>query len=163
MLKPNSLRAALTAALPELARDPERLNMFILGARVHNTGTRTLSFEYRYTLTILVLDYGGHPDAIMAPLLLWARRHQSDIFDNPDKREKAISFDAEFLTPSTADIAISIELTEAVLSRPHPSTAGALQLIHKDEPPPVTWGDKPERWEFWVHDQLVGTWDHDPR
>ena len=71
--------------------------------------------------------YAWRPsDLIMAPLLLWARRHQSDIFDNPDKREKAISFDAEFLTPSTADIAISIELTEAVLSRPHPSTAGAL-------------------------------------
>ena len=73
MLKPASLREHLTAALPQLRRDPEKLVVFIAGGGLHSTLTQSLSFEYRYTLRLLLLDYAGHADAVMAPLLIWLR------------------------------------------------------------------------------------------
>ena len=49
MLKIPDLRAHLVAAVPELARDPERFIVMASGGRVVNTGTLSLSFEYAYT------------------------------------------------------------------------------------------------------------------
>ncbi len=175
MLKPNSLRAHLTAALPELARDPERLVMLAENGRIIATGTRALSWQYRYTLSVLVLDWAGHADALIAPLLAWAKRHQGELFDNPERRENAIRFDVEYLSTTTVDIALKIELTEDVLARQRPgAAAGALNLIHKDEPPAQPWAPwqtgqpvppaaQQEHWEFWIHDDKVAEWDYDPR
>lgn len=174
MLKPNSLRAHLTAAVPGLARDPDNLVMLVDNGCIIATGTAALSWQYRYTLSVLVLDWAGHADALIAPLLAWARRHQPDLFDNPTKREQAISFQVEMLSTSTADIHLSIDLTEDVLARQRPGEPpGALNLIHKDEPPPQPWApwqtgqpgqaDKREHWEFWIHGAKVAEWDYDPR
>ena len=57
MNKPNSLRAALTAALPEFARNPDRLHIFIEHGSIAVTAAKSLSFEYAYTLDIVVTDY----------------------------------------------------------------------------------------------------------
>ena len=177
MLKPPSLRAHLTAAVPDLGRDPENLTMVADNGHIIATGTSALSWQYRYTLNLYILDWAGHADALIAPLLAWAKRHQSELFDNPAKRENAIRFQVEMLSTSTADIHISIDLTEDVLARPRAGgPAGALQLIHKDEPPPQPWApwapwpsgqpdtrDKLEHWEFWIHGDKVAEWDNDPR
>ena len=163
MLKPASLRAALTAALPDLARDPERLVMVIKAGNVINTGTPALSWEYRYTLSIIVLDWAGHADAIIAPLLMWAKRHQSEIFDNPERRERALRFNVDFLSTTTVDLALEIDLTEAVLARPRAGTPGALNLIHKPEPPGPLAILQAEHWEFYIRDEKVAEWDYDPR
>lgn len=163
MLKPASLRDALTAALPELARDPERLVMVIKQGNIINTGTAALSWEYSYTLSIIVLDYAGHADAIIAPLLAWARRHQPDLFDNPERRERALRFNADFLTTTTVDLALDIDLTEAVLARPREGAPGALNLIHKPEPPGPLAILQREHWEFFIRDEKVAEWDYDPR
>ena len=85
MLKPGSLRAHLTAALPELARDPEKLVVLARAGRTICTGTASLSFEYAYTLQVIVLDYAGHADAVVVPLLAWVARNQPELLDNPDK------------------------------------------------------------------------------
>ncbi|MBS0501110.1 MAG: phage tail protein [Proteobacteria bacterium] len=177
MLKPASLREHLTAALPQLRRDPEKLVVFITGGGLHSTLTQSLSFEYRYTLRLLLLDYAGHADAVMAPLLIWLRTHQSDLLDNPEKRAKSVRFEAEHLSTTTMDLVIEIDLSEDVLARPREGgPPGALNLIHKDEPPPQPWApwapwpsgqpdprDKLEHWEFWIHGDKVAEWDYDPR
>ena len=85
MLKPAKLRDHLTRALPELARDPEKLVMFVTAGSIQSTLTAALSYEYGYTLRLLFLDYAGHADAVLAPLLIWLREHQSELLDNPDK------------------------------------------------------------------------------
>lgn len=163
MLKPASLHAALTAALPELARDPERMTMVIKTGSIINTGTKALSWEYSYTLSLILLDWSGHADAIIAPLLLWARRNQPELFDNPERRAKALRFNVDFLSTNTVDIALEIDLTEAVLARPRDGPPGALNLIHKPEPPGPLDILQNERWEFFIRDEKVAQWDYDPR
>ena len=162
MRKPSSLRDALVAALPELQRDPEKLSMFIKSGRVINTGTKSLSWEYRYTLSVLILDYAGHPDAIMAPLLLWARRYQSELFHNHELRDRAIRFDADFLSATTVDLAVEIDLTEPVIARARPDTPGALNLTHPEEPPHPAMVLQAEHWELFIKDEKVAEWNFEP-
>lgn len=173
MLKPAKLRDHLTRALPELARDPEKLVMFVTAGSIQSTLTAALSYEYGYTLRLLFLDYAGHADAVLAPLLIWLREHQSELLDNPEKRAKAIRFEAEFLSTTTMDLVLELDLSERVLARVRPGQPGALNLVHVDEPAHISRhtpaGRLPdgepgrEHWSFWLHDTLLAEWDHDPR
>src|SRR5256885_15361231 len=90
MLKPASLRDALVAALPQLQQSPRNIRFTIQRGRVVNTGTPSLSWEYRYTLSLVIADFTGSIDAVTVPLLVWARRHQPDLFDHAERREQAI-------------------------------------------------------------------------
>lgn len=164
MLKPNSLRDQITAAVPWFADNPENLTLFINSGRIITTGTGTLSFEYAYTLQIVALGYAGHADALVVPMLEWISRNQPELLDNPDKRDKALRFNAEFLTDITTDIGFEIDLTERVLVRPRAwGPVGAVELHHVGEPPHPVHIDKPEHWSLWMHGELLAEWDHDPR
>ena len=163
MLKLADLRAHLTAAVPELARDPERLIVMAGAGRIIKTGTLALSFEYAYTARLFVLDYAGHADAIIVPLLAWLNRNQPEAFDNPDLREKALRFEAEHLTTSTIDLSIEIDLTERVLVRSEPNgPPGQLVAIHVPEPPPIGVVTKPEHWRLYVQGEQAAEWRFDP-
>lgn len=83
MIKPASLRAHLVAALPDLARDADRLLVFIDAGSLVSTFQPGLSFEYQYTLNLIVADYAGHPDSVMLPLLEWVQVNQSELLSNP--------------------------------------------------------------------------------
>ena len=163
MLKPGSLRAHLTAAVPSLATNPHNLLVVARGGRTQTTGTGSLSFEYAYTLQMIVLDYAGHADAVMVPLLAWLKRHQPELMDNPERREKAIRFEVEYLTPQTIDLSIEVDITERVLVRPREGTAGGLNVIHVPEPPHPGNIEQHEHWTLWLKDELLAEWDHDPR
>lgn len=164
MDKPSSLRETLTKALPALNKDPQKLAIFVTGGRVIHTGTDSLSFEYAYTLRALLLDYVGHADAVMAPLVWWMKQNQPEVFANPERRARAIRFEVEYLNTKAMDLQIDLELTEAVLARPRPGGPhGALNLIHKDEPPPPLAILQAEHWEVWLRDQQLATWDYTPR
>ena len=163
MLKPGSLRAHITAAVPELARDPERLVVLARAGRVITTGTAALSFEFAYPLQVIVLDYAGHADAVLVPLLAWLKRQQPELMDNPDTRDKAIRFEVEYLTPQTIDLSIEVDLTERVLVRPREGTPGGLNVIHVPEPPHPGNIEQHEHWTLWLKDELLAEWDHDPR
>ena len=163
MLKPGSLRAHLTAAVPSLAANPHNLIVVARGGRTQTTGTGSLSFEYAYTLQVIVLDYAGHADAVLVPLLAWLKRQQPELMDNPDRREKAIRFEVEYLTPQTIDLSIEVDLTERVLVRPREGTPGGLNVIHVPEPPHPGNIEQHEHWTLWLKDELLAEWDHDPR
>ncbi|QND84656.1 Phage tail completion protein R [Chromobacterium vaccinii] len=113
MNKAASLRAALEAALPYLAGDPDRLVMFIDAGQVA-AGMGGPSFEYRYTLTIGLLDFNQHPDAVMIPLLRWLRANEPALLQNPDKAREAIAFEAEILSHAAYDLRLQVKLTERV-------------------------------------------------
>lgn len=164
MEKPSSLRETLTKALPAIKKDPQKLAIFITGGRIMHSGTDSLSFEYAYTLRALLLDYAGHADAVMAPLVEWMKRNQPEVFDDPAKRARAIRFEAEYLNAKAIDLQIDLELTERVIARPRASgPAGALDLIHPKEPPPQLAILQAEHWEVWLRDQQLATWDYTPR
>jgi len=131
--KANELREYLTRHNRFLSENPDRLHVFVEQGSIHCTATRSLSHEYRFTLTIVVTDYAGPPDALMLPLLAWIRIKQPELLANPTRRENAISFDVELLNHDAADVEIKIPLTERVIVRKAPEGEGMI-ADHADEP-----------------------------
>lgn len=163
MRKPLSLRAHLTAASPELQRDPDTLAIYVREGRLVAAGAATLSFEYRYTLTAVLLDYAGPADAIMVPLLAWLRANQVEILENPALRDKSVRFEVEYLNKETVDIQIEIDLTEAVTVAPGaeptaPSAARRYDVAYPDEPAREGALQAAERWEAWSDGKLLAAW-----
>lgn len=154
MLKPASLRDYLTTANPELARDPDRLLVFIDEGSLQATYAPGLSFEYAYTLNLVFTDYAGHPDAIMVPLLVWLRTHQSELLANPDNRDK-ITFEADILANDAVDLSIKIPLTERVGVHPRDPAPGN-DIEHYPEPQFDT-GNPPPPGELWLNGLLIAT------
>lgn len=136
MRKPPSLREYLTAALPQLQRNPEDLMMFIKDGHIAATGTPTLAWQWHYTVRLIFCDYSGHPDAVIGPVLVWLRAHQADLLHNPETQKRAIRFDAEYLNSQAMDLVLELDLTEAVVAKPMPGgPQGAFALHHRSEPP----------------------------
>jgi len=156
MLKPGHLRHHLTEANPMLRRNPDRLHVFADRGRVVSTGASSLSFEYQYTLNIIVTEYAGHADAIIVPLLAWIRVHQPDLMLNDARRKDGFRFDVEFLNQQAVDLSIEIDLTERVIvSR---DDHGRLAAAHVGEPPDPNFPLIPEELELWARDELLAKW-----
>ena len=158
MYKPASLRAFLTAANPELAQDPDRLVVFIDAGNLRATYEPALSFEYAYVLNLVFTDYAGHPDAIMVPLLIWLRTHQSELLANFDNHGK-VEFEADVLANDKVDLSIKIPLTERVGVKPR--AGGGYNAEHYPEPT-VEEPYFAERWQLFVNGELIASWDPPP-
>lgn len=115
MKKPQSLRAHLLDAIPELRRDPERILIFVDEGALRSTMANGLSFEYAYTLNMILTDYAGDLAAVSIPILDWVRVNQSELLANLDKVKSGIKFEAEILANDKVDLAIQIPLTERVI------------------------------------------------
>lgn len=166
MLKLNSLKALLLQCLPEEMRDPERLIVLGEGGQVVTTGTGSLSFEWRYTARVVLLDYRGHLDAVMVPLIAWMLRNQPEQMDNPDTRASAIGFRVEPLNETASDVGIELQLTERAIVKPDPAAPPdapkRLRVEHPEEPDHPGRVSQPERWELWLRDEkLLATWEID--
>lgn len=153
MNKPASLRAVLTAAVPTLAQNPERLLLFITDGRVECRAP-TLSFEYAYTLKLIVLDFADHMDLIVAPILDWVRKNQIEMFLNKDLLRDGFKFETDILSNTTVDIEIDLKITERVGIT---ESNGTMTITHFDEP---NYDEYPtvERWELYIQGELVRTW-----
>ncbi len=134
MIKPASLRQAITAAVPSLEADPDKFLVFADAGAIAANGVSSLSFEYRYTLNLILTDFAGDADAVFVALLAWVQRHQSDLLDNPDKRAKAITFEVDHLNNATCDLSIKLPLAESV--RVTVGADGQPIVAHLDEPVP---------------------------
>ncbi|OCC25304.1 hypothetical protein MB02_01115 [Croceicoccus estronivorus] len=133
MNKPDSLRQFLTAALPELARDPDALTIYVTqGTLAHRHG-KNLGFEIRYTLHLTLLDYRGEPEQVFLPVLLWLRANQAELILNHDTGVSAIAFDVDLLDNQAVDVEMRLPLTEAVDVLRQPDGSHAMTV--RDEPP----------------------------
>lgn len=117
MRKPATLRAVLARFVPALAADPTKLSLFIDKGRVASR-PGSLSFEYRYTLNLVVQDFAGDADQLMVPILAWIAEHQPDLLLRAD--QEPFTFESELIDAETADVSITLELDEAVLVIPRP-------------------------------------------
>lgn len=129
MNKPSSLREALAFAIPELKTNPDRMLVFIDKGQIVSTQAPNFSFEYHYTLNIVITDYSAHSDTIFIPLLVWIREYQPDLLTG--RAEGGMAFEAEIINHNTTDISITLNLTEAVVVT-HES--GKLVARHAPEP-----------------------------
>lgn len=134
MNKAHSLRRALTAAVPSLATDPDKLLVFIDAGNIIATGALSTSFDYAYTLNVMLLDFAGDGDIVFAALLKWVRANQSDLLTNDELRKAGVSFEADQLTQTTVDLSIKLKLTESVIVST--DDTGAQTITHVDEPVP---------------------------
>lgn len=135
MNKPTSLRSHLLAKVPELKNNPDRLLIFIDKGTLRCTAAASLSWEYTYTLQVILTDYPGHPDTVMLPLLGWVSVNQSELLENLDKAKEGIGFEADVLGADKVDLLFSLPLTERVVVGEDAS--GQTTITHPDEPPPI--------------------------
>lgn len=140
MNKPDSLRALLLQAVPDLQED--RLLMFIDEGKVRCTGAESLSFEYGYNLQIILTDYAGHPDAVMVPLLGWLKVNQSELLENLDMSKEGVKFEADILDRTKVDLSITLPLTERVIVGTNGQ--GGTTIKHAGEPQPEQWPNMDE-------------------
>lgn len=114
MNKPGSLRKALGDAIPDLRRNPDRLLVFVDEGTIAAVNTKSLSFEYRYQLNLILTDFDGSAEEVMVALLAWVSINQSNLLDNPDRRSDGITFEADHLNHKTYDLSIKLRLAEEV-------------------------------------------------
>jgi len=80
------------------------------------TSAASLSWEYRYTLNVVITDFTGDQNLLMAPVLLWLRENQPDALQNSEAREKLFSFEVDILANDRCDISMDLKLTERVIA-----------------------------------------------
>lgn len=118
MKKPDSLRRALTEAVSHLRENPDQLHIFVDDGSMVSTLAPSLSWEYRYTLNMMVTEFAGDQNLLMATVLAWMREHQPDVMANPELRNSSISFEAVILNNNTCDLSIDLKLTERIVVSP---------------------------------------------
>lgn len=151
MKKPAALRAHLTQWVPDLAKNPDKLQLFIESGRVASKIGDSLSFQYHYDLKILITDFAESPDVIVVPVLVWLQTHQPDLLLDPVRRDKALSFVAEVIDHDKIDIEFTLDLSERVIVSALPS---GYSCEHIGEPPlPDLTG--PTGWEIYLKGELL--------
>ncbi|WP_130932214.1 phage tail protein [Pseudomonas sp. Sample_24] len=132
MNKPESLRKHLLDSIPELRHNPDRLLVFIDNGTMRSTAAPGLSFEYAYTLNLILTDFAGHPDAVAIPLFAWVLVNQRELMENLERGKDAIAFEADVLDNSKVDLSIKLPLTERVIVKRQDD--GKLVVNHPAEP-----------------------------
>lgn len=178
MLKPASLRAALTAAVPHLQQNPQALHVFIEEGSLRSTMAGGLSCEYSYTLTATLTDYADHADKVFIPIIAWLRWQQPEMLLNPDLMRDGFTFEVDFLGHDKCDIQIKLKLTErvrvtqALATVPHGDPSGlrvpvpdgltgpgtVATIVHLEEPP-VDPHQFIERWQLYIANEKVQEWE----
>lgn len=136
MIKPDSLRAALTAALPLLATNPENLRMWVdkgsVRARHSHDPARPGAFEWRYTLNVHIYDWTLHPALPVLAVNHWLAINQPDLLSGT--ADESYSFEADIIDAATIDLALELKLTEAVTVTPRNDGGFDLQHLAEDDP-----------------------------
>ena len=134
MNKPQSLRRALNKAVPYVRNNPDKLHLFVDNGSLVATGTSSMSWEYRYTLNVVIEDFSGDQNLLMAPVLLWLRDNQPDAINNPTLREKLFTFEVDILRNDVCDISLNLQLTERVLVSTDGNVSSVEAITEPDEP-----------------------------
>jgi|JI8StandDraft_1071087.scaffolds.fasta_scaffold44858_4 hypothetical protein len=127
MKKLKNLREYLLANIPTLNQDPERLLIFADKGKVVSNSL-SLSFEYDYTVNLIVTDFAGDTDTVMVAVLAWYKQHQQD---------KAfpcnIEFEADILNHQAVDLSLKLPLSERVIVTKD-AEGNITDMHHCDEP-----------------------------
>lgn len=138
MNKPQSLRSALNKSVPYVAYNPDRLHLFVYCGQVVATSAASLSWEYRYTLNVVITDFTGDQNLLMAPVLLWLQENQPDALQNSEAREKLFTFEVDILANDRCDISMDLKLTERVIVTEEEGKA-RIEAVPEPEIPEECW------------------------
>ncbi|MGC6406234.1 phage tail protein [Bisgaard Taxon 45] len=134
MKKPNQIRNVIEQSNPAFKTNPDLLQVYIDQGQIISTGAQSLSFEYQYTLNVIITDYAEDIAKIIVPVLAYLKVNQPEIFDNPQRREGAFKFVTDFNNNNTLDLSLEIKLTERVVQKSGEN--GEINLKYATEP---TW------------------------
>ena len=155
MQKAQLLRAHLRTHIPFLSANPDRLVMYVENAKIVANYINTLSYEYRYTLTVGIEAFTGSPDAVNAAIVEFMQTHQRDLLQNRDLADTAISMNAEILDMQNYDLMYQIQLRELVTVKLNPDGAGQNRYDIEHNPAPIDIDSRPARWAG-VDDDVAG-------
>jgi len=131
MKKPESLKAYLLQKVPHVRDNPNDLHIFIeKGQLVSSLVKRNLSFEYQYSLNVLITNYTGDTNLLMVPIFYWLRQQQTDAF-TVDNRDNSFTFEVDILNEKESDIDIYLSLTERVIVK---EVNGKMNIEYAPEP-----------------------------
>lgn len=154
MLKPDSLRKALTESVPVLSKNPEMLRLFIDNGKINSTLAASLSFEKQYTLNVVVTDFMDDFDLLLVPVLALLREQQPDIMASEEGRKKGFTWYADINTDNSFDVSISLLLTERTIVK---QVEKALHVENIPEPAPPEPVTRPV--ELYINGELVSKWN----
>lgn len=82
MNKPQSLRSVLNKAVPYVADNPDRLHLFVDNCALVATSAGSISWECRYTLNVVITDFTGDQNLLMASIMFWLQENRPDRLQN---------------------------------------------------------------------------------
>lgn len=125
MIKLQSLRHHLLNAVPELKRNPEQLHTFVNDGKIKFARGLNLSHQYTVDAQIIITDYSGSLDTVMIPLLQWLNSYEPDLVT-----DEAVQIEAEILSNTHWDLALTVQLTERVVAKVNCET-GDIDAHHR--------------------------------
>lgn len=136
--KPQSLRNALNKSVAYVRDNPDKLHLFVDNGSLVATGARSMSWEYRYTLNVVIEDFSGNQNLVVAPVLLWLMTNQPDAINNPELREKFFTFDVDILSNDLSDLSLNLQLTERVIVSTD-GTVSSVEAVPEPDVPDEMW------------------------
>ena len=118
MRKPQLFRDAIAAAFPEYdAQARDKLAVYVENGRIRarpalGGAAAVAGFEWSYTLQIVLLDFKGDANQVMAAALEWLADHQPALLQRHEGA--AIDLQADIIDDERIDLQLSLELSETV-------------------------------------------------
>jgi P2 phage tail completion protein R (GpR). len=131
MRKLNSLRTAITAALPELARSPEMLRVWIERGTGRCHGTRTESFAFAFQANVLIAEMSSDIAVLGHAVFRWLRIHQPELLA---PGAEGFAFDADILDNGSADVLLQLQLSENVTVAQQPQGGYSMHYLAEADP-----------------------------
>jgi hypothetical protein len=131
MLKMDTLRAAITEAVPELAAHPARLKMWIDRGSAQSRQTETFHFTYAFRLNVFVEELATDISVLSLAIFRWLRVNQPDLLA---PGTDGFTFDVDVLDNNTVDVLFLLALTQNVTVAQQPDGKFALQYLPEPDP-----------------------------
>lgn len=136
MKKPDLLRAAIGVLYPELARDPDKLAMWIEQGSVRSTGNAQRGFAWEYQLIVVAEDFTREPEGLFFVVVDWLRTQQPDLIQ---PNAPGFPFEVTVIDDKTFDVKMTLPLREIVTATAVPAGGGQsggwqLQVVPEQVP-----------------------------
>jgi hypothetical protein len=151
MQKPIQLQQRLIEQIPQLTAAPEKLALATGAGNVVATSAPSLSFEYRYPLTVTITDEALSEtlvDLAVVTVLDWLQVNQPEILGNAAHRLSDFTF-----VQQASSLVLTLQLTERVLVA---DAEDVRTITHLPEPPLPENVALPR--EVYLNGELISSW-----
>ena len=111
MLKIDTLRAAISDAVPEIKSDPSRLRMWVERGTAQMRQTATLAFGYSFRLNVLLVELATDISVVSLAIFIWLQVNQPELLA---PGTDGFAFEVDILDDASADVLFQLQLTQNV-------------------------------------------------